>query len=336
MTVADHRALVYVACPRCDADRPTRLAHEGPLGIVRCGRCRLLYVTPRFAEPQAHYHGTREDVLRKYGAVLRGEAAHNRDPNYEQELGVLRRLKPTGRLLDVGTHCGFFLRKARGMAWQLVGVEPSPIGAELAREFYGLDVRNALLQDAGLPDGYADIVTLVDVFEHVADPRDLLPEVRRVLADDGLLFIKVPNGRYNLFKYRLICKAMRLREVEIFDAKEHVVHYEIETLRATLREHGFRITLAFVPLPIQDGAAWKCALRLVARGIALVQQRLTGGFGPLATDIAVVAEKSGARGTLGDARAAGQTRAAPDAPTTGKARPTAAAEVPRPAERRSP
>jgi SAM-dependent methyltransferase len=267
------------------------MAREGPLGIVRCMACTLLYVTPRYAEPQAHYHGEREEVLRKYGAILRGEASHNRDPNYEQELGVLRRLKPRGTLLDIGTHCGFFLRKARNMTWTLVGVEPSPIGAELAREFYGLDVRTATLQDAGLPDSFADIVTMVDVFEHIGDPRDLLAAVRHVLRDDGLLFIKVPNGRYNLFKYRLIRQIMGLKRVEIFDAKEHVVHYTIETLRATLYENGFRIRLHFVPLPIQDGAAWKCTLRLVARAIAQVQRKLTGGFGPLATDIAVVAEK---------------------------------------------
>jgi SAM-dependent methyltransferase len=265
---------------------------------VRCRACTLLYVTPRYAEPQAHYHGERDEVLRKYGAILRGEASHNRDPNYEQELGVLRKLKPRGILLDVGTHCGFFLRKARNLGWTLVGVEPSPIGAELAREFYGLDVRTATLEEAGFSDGYADIVTMVDVFEHIADPRDLLASVRHVLHDDGLLFIKVPNGRYNLFKYRLIRQILGLRRVEIFDAKEHVVHYTIETLRATLAENGFRLRLDFVPLPIQDGAAWKCVLRTLARRIAQVQHAITGGFGPLATDIAVVAIKMPRAGTL--------------------------------------
>ena len=221
-----------------------------------------------------------------------------------QELGVLRKLKPRGVLLDVGTHCGFFLRKARGMDWTLLGVEPSPIGAELAREYLGLDVRTATLEAAGFPDASADIVTMVDVFEHVADPRDLLAAVRRVLKDDGLLFIKVPNGRYNLFKYRLIRQIMGLKQVEIFDAKEHVVHYTIETLRASLAENGFGIRLDFVPLPIQDGAAWKCALRTIARRIARLQKAVGGGFGPLATDIAVVAEKIPQAGTL----AAGSAR----------------------------
>ena len=302
------RSLVRTPCPACGADRSTRVADEGPLGIVRCANCRLLYVSPRLAEPQAHYHGDRQAVLRKYGAILRGERGHNRDPNYEQELGVLRRLKPRGRLLDVGTHCGFFLRKARGMGWVLTGVEPSPVGAELAREFYGLDVRNALLQDAGFPDGSFDLVTMVDVFEHVGEPLEVLAEVRRVLRDDGLLFVKVPNGRYNLFKYRLFRRLLGLRGVEIFDAKEHVAHYTIETLRATLAAGGFRIRLAFVPLPIQDGAWWKCALRSTAHALARAQRALGAGFGPLATDIAVVAAKAPVQDTL---RAASPPAAGP-------------------------
>jgi SAM-dependent methyltransferase len=301
MMMQDHR-LLHVPCPVCGADSARRVAREGPLGIVRCGACRLLYVTPRLAEPQAHYHGERDAVLRKYGPILRGEKAHNRDPNYEQELAVLRREKPTGRLLDVGTHCGFFLRKARGMGWTLTGVEPSPIGARLAREFYGLDVREATLEGARFPDRSFDLVTMVDVFEHVGEPLEVLAEVRRVLRDDGLLFVKVPNGRYNLFKYRLFRRTLRLRDVEIFDAKEHVAHYTAETLTATLAAAGFRPRLAFVPLPIQDGAWWKCALRSVAYRLARAQRALGGGFGQLATDIAVVAEKAPHRGTLRTAR----------------------------------
>ena len=305
------QSLVHVPCPACGTDSPRRVAHEGPLGIVRCGSCRLLYVTPRLAEPQAHYHGERDAVIRKYGPILRGEKAHNRDPNYEQELAVLRRLKPTGRLLDVGTHCGFFLRKARGMGWRLAGVEPSPIGAQLAREFYGLDVHAATLHGAGFPDGSFDLVTMVDVFEHVGEPLVVLSEVRRILRDDGLLFLKVPNGRYNLFKYRLFRRALGLRNVEIFDAKEHVVHYTAETLAATLGAGGFRVKLAFVPLPIQDGAWWKCALRSAAHALARVERALDGRFGPLATDIAVVAEKAEVRSTLRPARSVATTVAGP-------------------------
>jgi 2-polyprenyl-3-methyl-5-hydroxy-6-metoxy-1,4-benzoquinol methylase len=268
---------------------PRRLAQEDGLGIQRCGSCSLIYVSPRLAEHQHHYHGQREGILAKYGPILRGEKGHNRDANYRQELAVLARLKPSGRLLDVGTHCGFFLRMARGQGWELHGVEPSP-AAELAREFFGLEVHRGHLEELGLPAASFDLVTLIDVIEHLDNPLQLLAEVRRLLAPDGLVFVKTPNANYNLFKYRLIRQALRLERVEIFDAKEHVVQYTRQTLDWVLGQAGLEIVHDFVPRPIQDGAAWKCALRSTAYGLARAHYRLGGGhFGPLATDLAVVA-----------------------------------------------
>jgi SAM-dependent methyltransferase len=281
-------AIVHVPCPECKADSPGRIAEEDGLGINRCGGCGLIYVSPRFAEPQAHYLGERESILAKYGPVLRGEHGHNRDTNYDQELRAIARWRPTGRLLDVGTHCGFFLRRARGMGWELHGVEPSPQAAALARESFGLDITAGTLEEASFAPESFDVVTLVDVFEHVDQPIELLTEVRRVMRSDGILFIKVPNAVYSFAKYRLARQLLRL-DAEIFDAKEHVAHYTLRTLRRTLGRAGFDVIEAFVPRPIQDGAAWKCALRSGAHALARLQHRWLGAFGPLAMDVAVLA-----------------------------------------------
>ena len=248
----------------------------------------LTFVSPRLREHQHHYYGQRETILRKYGPVLGGGRRFNRDRNYRQELALLARLRPTGRLLDVGTHCGFFLRLARGMSWELHGVEPSP-AAEIAREFFGLDVRRAYLEEAAFPAESFDVITLIDLIEHEEAPHALLAELRRILKPDGLIFIKTPNARYNLFKYRLLHRVLGLQQIEIFDAKEHVVQYTRQTLGRVLQASGLEIIHELVPYPIQDGAAWKCALRWVAYLLARAHFSLSGGdFGPFATDLAVV------------------------------------------------
>lgn len=46
-------------------------------------------------------------------------------------------------------------------------------------------------QSLGVADGSIDIVTAWSVFEHVADPRDLLEQVHAVLRPGGALFIQV-------------------------------------------------------------------------------------------------------------------------------------------------
>lgn len=283
----------FVPCPSCGRLEAHELADEFGLGVKRCLHCDLVYVSPRLRENQGHYHGTLESITRKYGAVLRGEKPHNRDPNYRQELEVLARFRPSGKLLDVGTHCGFFLRMARGMGWELHGVEPSP-AAELARQHFGLEVHRGTLEALAFPADSFDVVTLIDVIEHLERPLGLLAEVRRILKPDGIVFVKTPNAVYNLFKLRLFRRALRLERMEIFDAKEHVVQYTRETLARTLAAARLEVVHAFVPRPIQDGAAWKCALRASAYRLASAHQRLTGRFGPLAPDLAVVARKPAA------------------------------------------
>jgi 2-polyprenyl-3-methyl-5-hydroxy-6-metoxy-1,4-benzoquinol methylase len=280
-------ALIDVACPACGAERRRLIAAEGRLGIAQCQRCRLVFTSPRLAHPQDHYLGERELIMRKYGSILRGEAGHNRDANYDQELRVIARIRPTGRLLDVGSHCGFFLRRARGMSWDLTGVEPSPNACTLGREFFGLNIVQGTLSEAAFPDQSFDVVTLVDVFEHIDQPSALLQEIRRVMKPNGVLFIKVPNLAYYLAKYR-VAAALGL-QVEIFDAKEHVAHYSLSTLRRTLNRSGLTVDNFFVPRPIQDGASWKKVARSLGHVVAELEFALTRRFGPLAMDLAVLA-----------------------------------------------
>lgn len=279
--------LVEVPCPACGSEVRRALAHEGALGIVQCRRCRLVFTSPRFVRPQEHYLGEREAIVQKYGPILRGERGHPRDANYDQELRAIAEIVPTGRLLDVGSHCGFFLRRARGMGWELTGVEPSANACALGREHFDLDIVHGTLAEAAFPGQSFDVVTLVDVFEHVEQPVSLLREVHRVIDRNGVLFIKVPNIVYYLAKRRLA--RMLGIDAEIFDAKEHVAHYSSRTLRRTLAQAQFQAERFFVPRPIQDGAVWKQALRAGGHTVARLEFALTRRFGPLAMDLAVLA-----------------------------------------------
>ena len=290
MAVVAADTLLNALCPACGSDDYRRLAEEGPLGIVQCQRCRLVFTSPRYTRPQAHYLGERDAIMRKYGAILRGESGHNRDANYDQELRAIAEIAPSGRLLDVGSHCGFFLRRARGMGWDLTGVEPSRSACALALEYFGLNVAPGTLNEAAFPSQSFDVVTLVDVFEHIEQPMTLLSEIHRVLKANGLVFIKVPNIVYYLAKHR-VARAMGI-ETEIFDAKEHVAHYSSRTLRRTLEHAGFRIERWFVPRPIQDGAVWKRALRSIGHAAARAEFAASGRFGPLAMDLAVLARST--------------------------------------------
>ena len=97
------------------------------------------------------------------------------------------------RLLDVGCSSGAFLRVARELGLEAEGVEISPEAAEAARQA-GFRVHTGLLENAGYPDASFDAIALIELLEHLREPRGLLAECRRILRPGGILMATTPNG----------------------------------------------------------------------------------------------------------------------------------------------
>ncbi len=244
--------VVSTCCPFCSINKYKQIHEErGALAIVKCLGCGLLYVNPRLREPEKIYWGELDKYFEEARLIFEGKARHHRDPNYIQDLKLIYKFKPSGNLLDVGTNMGFFLNNAKAWNWNLYGVEPSPSLSEIARKYFALNIKSCILQEAGFNDSFFDVVTMSDVFEHLTAPGEVLKEVRRILKPDGILFIKVPNGLFNLFKYYCAKAMNRLERFDIFDSYEHVVHYSETSLRLMLKKSGFKVVKTFIGKPIQ-------------------------------------------------------------------------------------
>lgn len=108
-----------------------------------------------------------------------------------------------GVLLEVGCGNGFFLSLMKKAGWQVTGVEPDPIAANLAREWFVVPVITGTLPDAAFPDGNFDAVVLSHVIEHVYDPVGLLKECHRVVKPGGRIVVVTPNAEsrgHNIFR----------------------------------------------------------------------------------------------------------------------------------------
>ena len=140
---------------------------------------------------------------------------------------------------------------AKRWPWSLYGVDPSSSLSEVARNYFGLNVKTAFLENAGFESSFFDVVAMTDVFEHIGEPGNVLIEVRRILKAEGILFIKVPNGSFNLLKFRLAKLTGRLKNYDLFDSYEHVVHYTHKTLCRMLAKYGFTVKKVSIGRPIQ-------------------------------------------------------------------------------------
>ncbi len=245
--------VVTVACPLCGSQDRTEIYREhGALVVAQCRGCTLLYTSPRVKAPEEVYWGDGAKYLEEARLIFEGKAAHHRDPNYLEELHLIKRFKPTGRFLDVGCNMGMLLRLVRSMGWTGIGVEPSATLATLATERFHLDVYNCFLNQVPAKEhGAFDIVALSDVFEHITEPLPFLADAAKFLKPDGLLYIKVPNARWNSFKQAMLKLRGRVPKQGVWDSYEHVVHYTDQTLRKMLDRAGFDVVTMTIGKPIQ-------------------------------------------------------------------------------------
>lgn len=111
---------------------------------------------------------------------------------HRRELAFARPYRSTGRWLDVGCFNGNLLKTAQTDGWQPFGTEISAPAAKFARA-QGIEVFEGALPAARFPDDFFDVVTMMDVIEHLDEPLTYLKEVRRILRPGGALYMDTPN-----------------------------------------------------------------------------------------------------------------------------------------------
>lgn len=108
-----------------------------------------------------------------------------------QILKLIPKKYTKGRLLDVGAGSGMLVEAAMKAGFNAKGIEPSSWLHSKAAEI-GIPVVHGVLPSEEIGDNY-DVVTLIDVLEHVVNPVELLNEVFKVLSDSGCVVIVVPD-----------------------------------------------------------------------------------------------------------------------------------------------
>lgn len=198
--------------------------------IVRCNNCSLTYESPR----------EKIDIinkrLMKETYPIKESAIEEREKFFKLHIESMKKNIPVkGRLLDIGCNIGDFLNLMRKEGLDVFGIEPSRSAAERAKEYYGLNVINDVVDNAigNFEDNFFDIVTLWDVIEHLADPCGVLSKINKKLKKDGYICIATHNID-SLFSK--ITKSLYPHLMY-----QHLYHFSDKTLKAMLDRAGFRV-----------------------------------------------------------------------------------------------
>jgi 2-polyprenyl-3-methyl-5-hydroxy-6-metoxy-1,4-benzoquinol methylase len=183
-------------------------------------------------------------------ASSRGFLAESADPlrydgqpnEPDEVVGVLSSIIPrNARVLDVG--CGTGSVSAHIIAntgARLVGIEPDPRRAALARE-RGLDVHAGLLtEESASRLGPFDVIMFADVLEHLADPYDLLRIAKTALAPTGAIVASVPNVAHWSVRSDLLRGKFEYRKWGIMDAT-HLRWFTAASIRFLFASVGLTV-----------------------------------------------------------------------------------------------
>jgi 2-polyprenyl-3-methyl-5-hydroxy-6-metoxy-1,4-benzoquinol methylase len=180
------------------------------------------------------------DVLSFYEAMDDPGYEASRPPRAlqaERLLQSLRPYRPDGRLLDVGAGSGILVEVAGRLGYRADGIEPSEWMVRSAAA-HGLKIQAGVLPHENVAGPY-DVVTLVDVIEHVSDPVDLLVQARNVLASDGIGLVITPD---------VASVAARIMGKRWWHYRmAHIGYFERATLLGALRRAGLEPIAIFRP-----------------------------------------------------------------------------------------
>lgn len=158
--------------------------------VVACQQCGLQYVNPRwrFDSTVTGYTDAMEQEYFARTHALRRQTYQQFVTRLPHWLG-----REVGTLLDVGYGDGVLLEAAKAAGIAVTGTEQSVRLLRLLHEKHGGQIAVFDTVEA-VPTHHFDIITLINVIEHVTAPQELLANLAAKLTSDGILFIHTPNA----------------------------------------------------------------------------------------------------------------------------------------------
>lgn len=262
---------IEVNCRVCDSTSHSQYLEGGSYRIVECRDCGLRYVNPQPSERELNDCYANFDL--EGGSWRRDDG----DADFDRAIcTVVLRYRQRGSLLDVGSSDGTFLLAMQRSGFIVYGVEPSAKSSEVARATHGIPTYTGTVEEflSAPPGERFDVITLLNVLEHLRDPKAVLRGLWGTVADSGILVIVVPDARLHAALGRMRAFLgfsdpywMRPGKQQLvgFWPPRHLCSFDPKTITALVEKCGFeRIEARSAPI-VLNGPIWRNFAKAMVR-----------------------------------------------------------------------
>lgn len=162
--------------------------------LVECENCKTSFLNP---------FPTSVQLERAYSDDYYGEGDEKFNPRVEKVVDFFRQQNAKkmasvfgnkGAILDVGCGNGSFLVNLSNHGnFELFGVELPGKSADRAIATQKIKIHLGELKSGLYPEHKFDAISFIHVFEHLANPKEILEIVSEIIKPGGLLLIEFPN-----------------------------------------------------------------------------------------------------------------------------------------------
>lgn len=202
--------------------------------IVNCPVCGLKFVNPRPEEEKLGAYYKSDDYISHSNSRkgLMNKVYHLvRKINHKNKFKWIKKYFEKGSLLDIGCATGEFLNYMKQRNWTVSGIEPNKEARNFAKKNYGINVYDEE-KLVTLDEGAFDVVTMWHVLEHVWNPDLRIKQVYKVLKNNGIVVIAIPNYEsYDAGLYKEYWGG--------WDVPRHLFHFSQNSLGLLLSNNNF-------------------------------------------------------------------------------------------------
>jgi SAM-dependent methyltransferase len=213
-------------CPACGRSEHHAFGQKLGYDLEQCSRCGSIFINIGAIEP-----GALTTLYDRYYDHAQDRLSPAASGSLERLVRSYEPLCTTGRWLDIGFGQGLLLDIAEQHGWRCYGTEVAPSSLSYGERRGWIVTTDASTDPRFPPEGF-DVVSMIEVIEHMAAPKAFLQAAARWLRPGGLLHITTPNAE---------SLNRRLLGVQwsIFSPPEHIIVWTAGALHRALTEAGF-------------------------------------------------------------------------------------------------
>ncbi len=138
--------------------------------------------------------------------------------------------KKPGKALDVGCGTGLLLREFKKLGWEVHGADLSSYVQKYA-DMFGFTLHVGKIEEIDLPENSFDVITGINVIEHIRDPKPFIDKIIKLLKPGGAAYFNVPN-------YGSLPIRMGFSSFHRNNPPQHMSYYTGRTIRLLFNYSG--------------------------------------------------------------------------------------------------